>query len=115
MPTVAMSLRSQTRFSHRWPVFLPDAEHFLFVAETFTITTDNSARGIFLGSLTGEAKKVTSLARSNPGYANGYLFYLDDKQSLRVTPFDVSKGTASGESQVVADQVGYQPSIFWGT
>src|ERR1700719_2930195 len=54
--------------SHRWPVFLPDAEHFLFVAETFTIATDNSARGIFLGSLTGEAKKITSLARSNPGY-----------------------------------------------
>jgi len=101
--------------SHRWPVFLPDGEHFLFTAITFTNATASSARGVYLGSLAGEGKMLTPSARSNTGYANGYLFYLDEKKSLRLTPFDASKGTASGESQVVADQVGYQPSIWWGT
>jgi serine/threonine protein kinase len=100
--------------SHRWPVFLPDGEHFLFIAVSFTNNTDNSAKGIFLGSLRGGGKRLTSLAYSNPGYANGYLYYLDEKKSLRSTPLDVSSGTMSGESQVVAEQVGYQPSIFWG-
>jgi eukaryotic-like serine/threonine-protein kinase len=33
---------------------------------------------------------------------------------LRSSQVDVSKGTVSGESQVVTDQIGYQPSIFWG-
>jgi serine/threonine protein kinase len=100
--------------SHRWPVFLPDGEHFLYIAITFTNNLDNSARGIYVGSLAGEAKKLISVAQSNPGYSNGYLFYLDEKKSLRFSQLDVSKGTLSGESQVVTDQVGYQPSVFWG-
>ncbi len=100
--------------SHRWPVFLPDGEHFLYIAVSFTNNLDNSARGIYVGSLSGEAKRLISAAQSNPGYANGYLFYLDDKKSLRASQVDASKGTVSGESQVVTDQIGYQPSIFWG-
>jgi serine/threonine protein kinase/Tol biopolymer transport system component len=100
--------------SHRWPVFLPDGEHFFYIAVSFTNNLDNSARGIYVGSLAGEAKRLISEDQSNPGYANGYLFYLDEKKSLRSTRFDLSKGTVSGESQVVTDQVGYQPSIFWG-
>jgi eukaryotic-like serine/threonine-protein kinase len=99
--------------SHRWPLFLPDGEHFLFTALTFSNTADNY-RGIYLGSLTGEAKMVAPSASSNPGYANGYLFYLDDKKSLRATLLDNAKGTVAGDSLVIADQVGFQPSIYWG-
>ncbi|MGB8524799.1 MAG: protein kinase [Candidatus Acidiferrales bacterium] len=100
--------------SHRWPVFLPDGEHLLFTAVTFTNTATDNFRGIYLGSLTGEGKRVAPLALSNPGYANGYLFYLDDKKSLRATLLDAAKGTVASDSLVVADQVGFQPSIFWG-
>jgi len=99
--------------SHRWPVFLHDGEHFLFMTLTFTNTEDNY-KGIYLGSLAGEAKIVAPLGRSNPGYANGYLFYLDDKKSLRATLLDTAKGTVAGDSLVIADQVGFQPSIYWG-
>jgi len=99
--------------SHRWPVFLPDGEHLLFTALTFSNTEDNY-RGIYLGSLTGKAKIVAPSALSNAGYANGYLFYLDDKKSLRAAVLDAAKGTVAGDSLVVADLVGFQPSIFWG-
>src|SRR5580704_14453428 len=99
--------------SHRWPLFLPDGEHFLFTALTFSNTADNY-KGMYLGSLTGEAKMVAPSASSNPGYANGYLFYLDDKKSLRATLLDTAKGTVAGDSLVIADQVGFQPSIYWG-
>ena len=100
--------------SHRWPVFLPDGEHLLFTAVTFVNTAEDNYRGIYLGSLTGEAKRVAHLGYSNPGYANGYLFYLDDKNSLRATLLDAVKGTVASDSLVVADLVGFQPSIFWG-
>jgi serine/threonine protein kinase len=98
--------------SHRWPVFLPDGENFLFTMLTFTSNDD--AKGIYVDSLKADPKQVV-LARSNLGYANGYLFYLDDKTSLRATPFDPAKRTVGSDSQVIADQVGYQPSISWGT
>lgn len=100
--------------SHRWPLFLPDGEHLLFTALTYTNITDVNARGLYFGSITGETKRVTPIARSNPGYANGYLFYLDEKRSLNAIHFDASKGTVAGDSQVVADLVGYQPAVYWG-
>ncbi|HKF51003.1 MAG TPA: protein kinase, partial [Candidatus Acidoferrales bacterium] len=66
--------------SHRWPVFLPDGDHFLFLSGTFT---DAAQSAIYLGSLSHKEKTFVVKAQSNPGYANGYFFYLDDKKSLR--------------------------------
>ena len=40
---------------------------------------------------------MSPLAISNPGYANGYLFYLDDKKSLRATLLDASKGAVASD------------------
>jgi eukaryotic-like serine/threonine-protein kinase len=99
--------------SHRWPVFLHDGEHFLFMTLTFS-NTEDTHKGIYLGSLAGDSKIVAPLGRSNPGYANGYLFYLDDKKSLRATLLDISKGAVAADSLVIADEVGFQPSIYWG-
>jgi len=102
--------------SHRWPVFLPDSEHLLFSTLTFTSNnnTNDQNFGIYLGTLAGEIKRVEPLGHSNPGYANGYLFYLDEKKSLRVTSLDAAKGAVTSDPTVVADLVGFQPSIFWG-
>jgi serine/threonine protein kinase len=98
--------------SHRWPVFLPDGNHFLFLAGSFTNSGPDD--GLYLSSLAGKEKSLLVSTHSNPGYANGYLFYLDEKKSLRAVSMDASKGNTSGEPQIVADQVGYQPSTYWG-
>ena len=100
--------------THRWPVFLPDGDGFLFFAGDFTNPTEDSTSGVYFSSLSGKGMRLILLAHSNLGYANGYLFYVDNKRSLRATPVDVSKGTAKGETQIVADQVGFQPSTYWG-
>ena len=97
--------------SHRWPVFLPDGEHFLFLAGTLTHSGDDA---IYLSSLNAKEKRFLVSAVSNPGYANGFLFYVDERKSLRAAPLDVSKGTLLAEPQVVADQVGFQTVTNWG-
>jgi serine/threonine protein kinase len=112
-PLTEKSFDATKIVSHRWPVFLPDGDHFLFMTLTFS-NNEDSYRGIYLGSLAGDSKMVAPLGFSNPGYANGYLFYLDDKKSLRATLLDATKGTVAGDSVVIADQVGFQPSIYWG-
>jgi serine/threonine protein kinase len=112
VPLTDKSFDARKIVSHRWPVFLPDGEHVLFMALTFS-NSDNE-RGVYLSSLRGEVKRVTALATSNPGYANGYVFYLDEKKALRATTFDTGKGTVGSDSQVVADLVGFQPSVSWG-
>ena len=44
----------------------------------------------------------------------GNLFYLDDKDSLRAIAFDPASGAVSGDPGVVADIVGFQPSVYYG-
>ena len=96
--------------THRWPVFLPDGEHFLFLAGSFINPLDST---IYFSSLTKKERISVVRADSNPGYANGHLFYADDKAALRVIQMDVSTGVLSGESLVIASQVGNQPSTEW--
>ena len=100
--------------THRWPVFLPDGDGFLFFAGDFTNPDEDRTSGIYFSSLTGKEKRRLLLTHSNLGYANGNLFYVDAKRSLHATPVDISKGTTTGETQVIADQVGFQPSVYWG-
>jgi eukaryotic-like serine/threonine-protein kinase len=102
---------SKKEASHRWPVFLPDGDHFLFLAGTFSTLAQSD---IYLSSLSHPKEKdLVVVAESNPGYADGFLFYLDQKKSLRAVRMD-RNGKVSGDAQVIADQVGYQPSTYWG-
>jgi eukaryotic-like serine/threonine-protein kinase len=100
--------------SHRWPVFLPDGDHFLFYAGTFTISPNDHSSGIYLSSLTGKERKLVYQAPSNPGYALGYLYFTDSERRLDAIAFDPAKGVTSGEQRVVAEKVGFQPSVYWG-
>src|SRR4029077_3808568 len=100
--------------SHRWPLFLPDGEHFLFLAGNFNIPAENAKSAIYLSSLDGKEGTLLVHARSNPGYAPGYLFYVDEQAALRAVPLNEAKGTVEGDARVIVDTVGYQPSVYWG-
>jgi eukaryotic-like serine/threonine-protein kinase len=98
--------------SHRWPLFLPDGEHFLFLKARFGSEEDGRASGIYLGSLSGKDLTLLINIRSNPGYAEGNLLYVDDKKSLVAVPLDLSKGSISGDARVIVEKVAYQPSVY---
>ncbi|MEQ1353688.1 MAG: protein kinase [Candidatus Acidiferrum sp.] len=100
--------------SHRWPVFLPDGEHFLFWNGNFSNVVDDQKTGIYLSSLSANDAKQLMPVHSNPGYANGQLYFVGEKQSLRSINFDASKGTISGEARVIAEGVGFYASTYWG-
>jgi eukaryotic-like serine/threonine-protein kinase len=100
--------------SDRWPVFLPDGDHFLFWAGNFGENPKDHTTGIYLSSLTDrQHKRLVVPARSNPGYARHRLFYVDMKGSLVQIPMDAETGEVSGKPQIVATQVGRHPSTYW--
>ncbi|MDP9339434.1 MAG: protein kinase [Acidobacteriota bacterium] len=113
-PLTEKYFTKQTATSHRWPVFLPDGEHFLFWNGTFSNAVDDQKSGIYLSSVSGNESKQLISVHSNPGYANGQLYFVGEKQSLRAISFDVTKGTTSGEARVVAEGVGFYASTYWG-
>jgi eukaryotic-like serine/threonine-protein kinase len=110
--TEKLFLSSET--SHRWPVFLPDGDHFLFWSGTFGSAVSELKNGIYRSSLAAKEKQLVMLALSNPGYANGHLYRVDDRKSLIAVPFDIRREAVSGEPMVVAEHVTYQPSVLWG-
>jgi len=101
--------------SHRWPVFLPDGDRFLFWSGDFNERPDDHTSGIYLSSLSHPGqKKLLTLAWSNPGYAQDRLFYVNFKGLLVEVPLDAEEARVQGKPQIVANQVGRHPSTYWG-
>ena len=99
--------------THRWPVFLPDGNQFLFWAGDFGDTKDNKTSGIYVGSLDDKKSRLVTLCHSSFGYDPQHLFYADDQHQLVSVDFDTSAAKVSGRTTVLANTVGFQPSTFW--
>jgi len=100
--------------SHRWPVFLPDGEHFLFWVGNFDEHKKDSDTGVYVSDLQGTEKKQVVACRSSVGYANGNLLYIDDKGSLVAVGYKPGGSSVTGKPRVVVEQVGLNPSTYWG-
>jgi eukaryotic-like serine/threonine-protein kinase len=100
---------SRFETSHRWPVFLPDGKHFLYLGANFAGHLENNA--IFLGSLDSQDGRLLVSTSANAAFAEpGYLVYLRDK-TLVAQPFDRRSYVLSGEAHTLSDEVLYFPSV----
>ncbi|HLY60290.1 MAG TPA: protein kinase [Terriglobia bacterium] len=102
-------------YSQRWPLFLPDGEHFLFLSLNFRAKNEGVKMGLFVSSLTGQHKTFLVSTQSSAGYLDGQLFYLDDKQELMAVRADAVAGKVLGEPYVVANTVDYRPSTYYAS
>ena len=96
--------------TERWPVPLPDGQHFLY----FATNHDNpSARenGIYFTSLDGRVNKFLVTTDANAIYADGYLLYHQQSQ-LVAQKFDPSDGTLRGDPIVVTDGIAYDTGTW---
>jgi Tol biopolymer transport system component len=100
---------SRLETTHRWPVFLPDGKHFLYLAANFTGHREVNA--IFVGSLDSPEKRQIVNTSGNVAYADpGYLLYMRD-QILVAQPFDLRRYALAGEPHTVSDEVLYFPQV----
>ncbi|HTR25674.1 MAG TPA: protein kinase [Terriglobales bacterium] len=99
--------------SHRWPVFLPDGDHFLFWTGNFGNVPGDRTSGIYLASLEGKVRKPVVLCHSSAGYDAHNLYFADDQHQLVSVAFDTSSATVSSSPTVIANLVGFQPSTYW--
>jgi eukaryotic-like serine/threonine-protein kinase len=95
--------------SHRWPVFLPDQKHFLYLAANVSGKAEPDS--IYVGALDSKDKKFVTKATGNAVYvAPGYLFYYHDK-TLFAQCFDAQKLELTGEPVPTVTDISYQPRI----
>ena len=77
--------------AHRWPSFLPDDDHFLFLAR---VGAKNELR---IGSLASTETKPLGLFESNAIYANGYLVFVRGN-TLTAQAFDTTTLQLRGDA-----------------
>jgi len=109
-PTPITTLDHTQHTSHRWPFFLPDGKHFLYLA----INHDPSKSAndtVYYASVDGSVNKPLFKSKSNAIYADGYLLFARNEQLL-AQPFNPSDGTLSGEPQTLAKDVANDPTTW---
>jgi eukaryotic-like serine/threonine-protein kinase len=111
-PVVVTKL-SDKYTTHRWPEFLPDGRHFLYVAANHAAPT-NGETAVFWGSLDGKENKLVVLSPSNAIYTSGYLLYVR-QNGLMARPFDPSTGEFKGQATALNDDVQVDNTIWRGT
>lgn len=95
---------------HVWPQFLPDGQHFIYLAQSEK--PENT--GIYVGSLDSKVAKRVLAASGNPSYAasrsgTGYLLSMQTA-TLMAQAFDTTRLELSGERFPIAERLFLPPA-----
>jgi eukaryotic-like serine/threonine-protein kinase len=99
---------SRQETAHRYPFFLPDGRHFLYLALNVAGNSRDPANRIWAGSTDGGPARPLIPANFGAQYADGYLLFIrggDLGGSLLAQPFDPARLETSGDPVTVADQI----------
>jgi Tol biopolymer transport system component len=101
--------------THRFPAFLPDGRHFLFL-DRFAGSGQEAVRGaIWIGSLDGKTRELIHSVDSQAVYASGHLLFVRDR-TLLAQGFSPGSRKLRGDAFPVAehlqDLAGYSLSMF---
>jgi Tol biopolymer transport system component len=106
--------------SHRWPFFLPDGRHFLYLVANFASPGNLPGMGIYVRALDSNAEKLVSPARSSVAYtgpaaggSEGSLLFFREG-NLMAQPFDAGRAKIAGEPVPIAEGVQYFPQTQYG-
>ncbi|HXZ27289.1 MAG TPA: protein kinase [Terriglobales bacterium] len=108
-PAQVTKLEAQ-QTTHRWPIALPDGQHFLYYATSHT-SPSGQGSGIYYAALDGSLNKLVVASDAGGFYASGYLLY-HQQNSLVAQRFDAASGTLGGDPEIISDAVAYDPGTW---
>jgi eukaryotic-like serine/threonine-protein kinase len=95
---------SKGETTHRWPQFLSDGRHFLYVAGTPFGFKSETKNAIVIGSLDSKESKILMQTHSGAIYSSGHILFLRES-TLMAQAFDVKRLELIGNPIPVADPV----------
>ncbi len=104
-PTPVTTIDEPRHASHRWPYFLPDGEHFLYLAVHFEASKAEE-NALFFASLDGREIREVIRSDVNAAFGSGHLLFVR-QGTLMAVPFDPRSGRLQGDPQALADNVAY--------
>jgi Tol biopolymer transport system component len=109
-PVTTLDVTRGGETTHRFPFFLPDGRHFLYLRGSHA-TRDTEVNSIWVGSLDTDETFELMSSGSQAIYAQGHLFWVHD-QFLMARPFDASSLEFTGEAFAVAEGIVFQET-YW--
>jgi eukaryotic-like serine/threonine-protein kinase len=94
-PTSVTKLDRSLHTTHRWPFFLPDGKHFLYLAANHLSGKEGNS-GIYAGNVEGGESNLVLKANARVIFASGQLLYYRDG-TLMTQDFDVDRFQVRGE------------------
>jgi eukaryotic-like serine/threonine-protein kinase len=94
--------------AHRYPFFLPDGKHFLFLAMNIAGADQHPANRLWVGSLNGDSPKPLMVTKYNAEYSQGHLLFVQGGNyggNLVAQPFDPARFETSGTPMTLAEQI----------
>ena len=89
-----------SEFSHRWPFFLPDGRHFIYMARSMAVQEP-----IWVGSLDSKERRQLFAADSGVAYVpSGHLLFVRDR-ALYAQGFDAEELQVTGVPALVATDI----------
>jgi Tol biopolymer transport system component len=105
VPTqVTAFVESRAERQHGWPVFLPDGQHFLYLAQS----NDPARTAIYEGTLGSKETRPVFAADSGVGVAGQYLLTLS-KGLLIARAYDAGRAQVGGAPTTIAEGMVYDP------
>ncbi len=109
-PTPVTTIDGVRYSSHRWPWFLPDGKHFLYVAVKHN-SPNSPDTAVFFASLDGKENRLLFHTLSNAVYVSGRLLF-QRENSVVTQSFDPVTGKFSGEPQTLSENVHFDSGLW---
>ena len=90
--------KSRKEQSHRYPYFLPDGHHYLYLATG----SDARDRVAYVGTLNSKERHPLEGIAAEVKYANGHLIFIRDG-ALMAQPFDIKRLALTGQAFAIAN------------
>jgi Tol biopolymer transport system component len=107
-PATKLDLAKHT--THRWPCFLPDGKHLLYLATNHSGGMRDQ-NGIYYASLDGKENKLLIATDSGGQYASGYILF-HAQAAVMAQRFDPENGTLKGDAFPVVDRVQFDDTVW---
>ncbi len=111
-PQQVTKLDTKRHSTHRWPWFLDDGKHFLYLAANHANSRSDES-GIYVGSLDGGELRRLISSYGSAQAVPGWLLTIQDG-NLMATAFDADRVTLSGPAARVAGDVNFDSGTWRG-
>jgi serine/threonine protein kinase len=112
-PTAVTHLDPKFHTTHRWPFFLPDGQHFLYLASNHSFPQAEQ-NGIFLASLDGKVNRLLVTSLAGAAYAQGNLLFVKES-TLYAQPLDLKRLELAGPVSRLVDGIVVDGGVWHAT